>query len=422
MKHKILEAAKTALIIVLLAGMLLLTAASLPAESVRNSPFLSAVLRPFGSALGLPQAELAYVEEAQPVMDAALPLMISVRNNAGRYTAMWDFRDLDRVFEEMGGLLGEALDTAGPLEEATHAQVLQALSGSGVWFSYENSLSADMIAVWLDAATERDLPEASGFVLSVDGSKVLLYLLKEDGYARGETELTTERLMTLLESYRPDGTKVAFETDSALHPLTLLPAEGSVVPEVQRHNPCTGRYLEKLATNFGFNPYGDSVYTDTAGNTYFSETNCSMRVTAEGYMTLRSTAAHRFRAQDAGADALAEEARRLVELAVGDVMGDARLYMTDMGWQGTTATVSFDYVVSGIPVKTRQKHGAVVTFSGTSVTEMSIQLAAFTVLEQPCSVLPATQAAAIMPEGSALRMRYLDDGTKVTAGWWKAED
>lgn len=419
---RILEAAKTVLIIVLFAGMLLLTAASLPADSIRNSPFLSAVLRPFGPALGLPQAELAYVEEAQPVMDAALPLMISVRNNAGRYTAMWDFRDLDGVFEEMGGLLGEALDTAGTLTEATHAQVLQAMSGFSVWFSYENSLPANMVAVWLDADPEQELPEASGFVLSVDGESVVLYLLKEDGYSRTDTKLSTERLMTLLENYRPDGTKVAFETDSVLHPLTLLPAEGSVVPEVQRYNPCTGRYLEEMATNFGFNPYGDSAYTDTAGNTYFSETNCSLRVTAEGYMTLRSTAAQRFRAQDAGDDALAEEARRLVELAVGDVMGDARLYMTGMERQGTMTTVTFDYVVSGIPVKTMRKHGAAVTFSGTSVTEMSMQLAAFTVLEQPCSVLPAAQAAAIMPEGSALRMRYLDDGALVSAGWWKAEE
>ncbi len=419
---RILEAAKTVLIIILFVGMLLLTAASLPTDSVRNSLFLSTVLRPLGPALGLPQAELAYVEEAQPVMDAALPLMISVRNTAGRYTAMWDFRELDRIFEEMGGLLGEALDTAENLTEATHAQVLQALSGSGVWFSYENSLPANMVAVWLDADTEQQLPEANGFVLSVEDSGVVLYLLEEDGYSRAETKLSTERLMGLLENYRPDGTKIAFETDSALYPLTLLPAEGSTVPEVQRYNPCTGRYLETLATNFGFNPYGDSVYTDTAGDTYFSETNCSLRVTADGDMTLRSTAQQRFRAQDAGDDALAEEARRLVALAVGEVMEDARLYMTSMERQGTETTVTFDYAVSGIPVKSGEKSGASVTFSGTAVTEMNIRLAAFSVLEQPCSVLPATQAAAIMPEGSALRMRYLDDGSQVSAGWWKGEE
>ncbi len=418
---KILEGAKSVLIVVLLAGMLLLTAASLPADNIRNSPFLSTVLRPFGTALGLPQAELAYVEEAQPVMDAALPLIISVRNNAGRYTAMWDFRALDKMFEEMGGLLGEALDTAGELTEATHAQVLQAMSGFSAWFSYENALPADMVAVWLDADMEQEMPEATGFVLSVDGPRVVLYLLEKDGYSRAETKLPVERLADILENYRPDGTRIAFETDSALHPLTVIPAEGSTVLEVERYNPCTGRYLETLATDFGFNPYGDSVYTDTAGDTYFSETNCSLRVTAEGDMTLRSAAAQRFQAQDAGDQALAEEARRLVELAVGDVMEDARLYMTGMERQGAVTTVTFDYVVSGIPVKTLQKNGASVTFSGTSVTEMHIRLAAFSVMEQPCSVLPAVQAAAIMPEGSALRMRYLDDGSLVSAGWWKEE-
>ncbi len=422
MKRKIWEGIKTALIVLLFVAMLLLTAASLPAENVRKSPFLSGVLGPFGSMLGLPQAELTYVEEAQPVMDAALPLIISVRNDAGRYTAMWDFRELDRAFEEMGGLLGEAMDTAGIFEDSTHAQVLQALSGTGIWFSYGGVLPADMVAVWLDAAPEQEMPEASGYVLSVEDDKVVLYLMRDGGYAKAETRLPTERLLAVVESYRPDGTKFAFESDSALFPLSLLPEEGRVVLEVKRSNPCNGRFLEELATNFGFNPYGDSVYIDAAGDTYFSETNCSLRVTEDGYMVLRSTAAQRFQAADAGENGLVEEARRLVELAVGRVMGDARIYMTGLVRQGATTTVCFDYIVCGVPVKGRWEHSGQVTFSDASVTEMKLQLTSFSVLEQPCSVLPAQQAAAILPEGSSLRLRYLDDGSRVTAGWWKGND
>ena len=136
-------------------------------------------------------------------------------------------------------------------------------------------------------------------------------------------------------------------------------------------------------------------------------------------MLLRSNAEQRFRASDDGEYALVEEARRLMELACGNISGDARVYMSGIERQGTDTTVSFNYIVSGIPVESRQGGGASVTFSGSVVTEMKVQLTSFESMEQTYAVLPAAQAAAILPEGSELCMRYLDDGTNVRAGWWK---
>ena len=76
-------------------------------------------------------------------------------------------------------------------------------------------------------------------------------------------------------------------------------------------NPCDNRYIESLATALGFNPYGDTSYTDSDGTAYFSEAGCALQISAAGEILLTSTAQDRFRAGGDGVAELVEEARRL---------------------------------------------------------------------------------------------------------------
>ena len=154
-KRRLWELGKDVLILLLLCSLLLLSAAALPSDTIRENHLLSRLLQPFAPILGLPQAELTYVETALPIMDAAQPVMISVQNSAGRGTAIWDFDALDTAFETFGGLLGQALDTAGAFEPATDAQVQAALSGRSVCFRYSCTLPASLLAAWLGAQPEQ---------------------------------------------------------------------------------------------------------------------------------------------------------------------------------------------------------------------------------------------------------------------------
>lgn len=117
MKRRVQELIKDVVIVVLAVSLIVLAVLSLPAQSIRKSPFLSSLLQPLASLLGLEQAELAYLEVKEPVMDAALPLAISVNTETGRSTAIWDFDALDSAFETLGGALGQALDTAQTPED-----------------------------------------------------------------------------------------------------------------------------------------------------------------------------------------------------------------------------------------------------------------------------------------------------------------
>ena len=142
MKERLLEAGKSLLIIVLICTLLLLTVAAMPKEMIRSTPWLATVLQPLAPFLGLQEAELAYVEDAQPVLNAAQPLRITVGNTAGRYTAQWDFASLDSAFDMLGGLLGQALDTAGDFTEVSSQQLTAALANPSVCFDYGFSISS----------------------------------------------------------------------------------------------------------------------------------------------------------------------------------------------------------------------------------------------------------------------------------------
>ena len=416
MKRTITELCKNIIIVLLICTMVLLLVASLPAAQIRQTPWLSKLLQPLAPVLGLPEAELAYVETALPVTDAAMPVAVSVNNAAGRHTAMWDRGTLDTAFENLGGFLGQALDTARHADAAELHQVTRALSDVSVLFSYDGSLPAGLLAAWLDANLEEAAEtEVSALILAVEDEAAALYLVGER-ILRAETEVSAVSLENALSEYMPDHSMLAFEVNDHLAPLSVLPGQDQTVAAVTRANPVNKRLLESLASALGFNPYGDASYTDAAGDTWFTETGSSLQVTAGGRLIL-TTAADRFTAADTQIESLAEEARRLVELAAGESLGDARMYMTSIQQQENETLVNFSCIVNGIPV---DGAGAVVTFAGSSVTRLELRLVTYTVRSGTLQLLPPVQAAALLPAGAQLRLAYSDSGERqLTAGWIK---
>lgn len=410
------EFLKNLVILLLLGCLILLAAASVPTETIRSSPWLSGLLQPVAPLLGLPQAELTYVEAALPVLDAAQPVMISVRNSLGRTTAQWDFQALDDTFDDLGGTLGQALDTAGEFSEVTQKELENALSGVSVYFSYGVTLPADLLASWLDASVTADAPDANACVLSLEADLVRLYLVG-DRICAAATGVQPNVFSHMLELYKPDGSQFAFEAGLALSPLSLLPSDSSKLYGADISSPADSRYTEQLATNFGFNPYDDTGFTDAAGITYFSEANCALQLSEDGRLSLTSTAADRFQASGSSPEALVEEARRLVELAAGAVIGDARLYLTAIRQEGERTVCTFDYFYAGIPVELGSGHAATVAFLGSSMIQMDLQLLSFTTTVPQLYLLPAAQAAAIIPDGASLTARYYAANAALTVEW-----
>lgn len=238
MKNHLPELGKSLLILVLICTLLLLTLAAMPAELLRSTPWLSSLLQPIAPLVGLPQAELAYVEDALPVTDAAQPLAVSIHSSTGRHTAQWDFEALDDAYETLGGMLGEALDTAGDFTAVRPKRLQQALSKPSVSFDYNFPLPARLLAFWLNAVPPEDAPAGSVYVLAVEDNQVNLYL-RGDGCYRAATQVSPTALLALLEQFKADGSRFAFETTSHLADLALIPARTPSSPPALRLTPST---------------------------------------------------------------------------------------------------------------------------------------------------------------------------------------
>lgn len=416
MKKRILEWGKTLVIVVLSCTLVLLTLAALPADTLRGNEHLSRLLQPLAPVLGLPRAELTYVEADQPVTGAAQPIAITVCGDGGRGTVMGNFAQLDAAFETLGSALGQAMDTAGELTPVTEAQVRTALSGTSVAFFYTGELPAAVLASWLGAELETDAA-AELCILAIREDVVTLYLAGSQCLA-AETALDAGTLEKLLETIRPDGSALGFETELQIDPLSLIPEGDLVLPGGTVTNPCTGRALNELATGLGFNPYGDNRYSDNQGGTHFSEANLALHVTADGVVRLTSSAQELFQAADDSDAALAELARQLTQQVTGGDFGDGRLYLTDLTREEDRTVCTFEYYVSGYPV-TLGESAAVVTFQGRAMTGMIMTARSFTVGGSLCYPLPVRQAAAIQESSRRLQLQYRVSGSTLEVGWKK---
>ena len=405
-RRKWLERAKSLLIAVLALTVLALTVLALPAKTVTDTPWLAALVRPFASVMGLTQGELTAtpMADAASVTGAAQPVAVSVRNPAGRTSFQFDTAALDTAFEQFGAALGQALEGAQEPQRTTALRIQTALGKTSVAFRYPGEISPALAASWLQVETALDESvRAQWLILANEDAAVNLYLVGEELFVC-QTQLDGDALEQLLQSCTPDGSFFAFEDAqarfSSVEPLSLLPGQTPQIHAAEAANPCDARFSDALAATLGFNPYGDARYTDDAGNTTYTETGYALSISASGEQA-----------------ELVECARSLLSAMTAGVNSDARLYLTDLEQNGSESVCTFDYFLSGIPVLPAGGYGAEVRFSGTSIVQVRLVLRAYTLTTQTLSVLPPAQAAAILPEGSALRLVYSDTSAGITAGW-----
>ena len=418
MKRSWIEAGKTVLIVVLVISLTLLFAASIPTNTIQNTPWMSTVLSPLASVLGLPAAELAYVAEAQSIQSAAQPMTISIRNSSGRHTAQWDFAALDAAYETLGRLLGQALETAEPFSTTRQFLLTQALTCPSVCFDYGFALPAVLTASWLDTDLAQETPDSTRYILALEEEQVWLYLQGTTCY-RTATRVDPAEFSAVVEQFPADGSQFAFEVQSHLAPLSILPGAVPAVRAAETRSLCSSRYIETLANDLGFNPYDESRYTDSANVTHFSEPGGSLQISADGQIRFAATT-DRITASGGSLENLVEKARSLLSLAVDSGTTGARLYLSGVSRTEEQTVCSFDYVLNGIPVRWYDGPGAEVTFDGQTVTGLQVKAVSFAARGQDQQLLPPVQAAAVLKRNDSLQLEYHVSATGEAAiGWAK---
>ena len=421
MARKILEIFKDVLIVVLALAIVVLTLLALPVRTITSTPWLAAILRPVAPLFGLSQSELTYTGDvvADEVHGAAQPIAITVQNTAGRMSAQYDFAALDNAFEQLGGYLAQALDSAQGGRAVSQRELLAAFAERGAAFCYPSALNPSLAAAWLNVDAP-ELPDAQWFLLAVKDGGVALYLAGTECY-RCETAVSAAALEAALDSYQPDGSFFAFEAGqepyAALDGLSLISAQSAQVSTGQSANPCDARFISALAAQIGINPYGDARFVDNDGTTSFTETNLSLRVSAQGQILLQVLQADpRFQSASLDERDRIEAARSLLSSLTGDDYGDARVYLQSYTADGTQAVCTFGYYLSG--VEAAAGSGIEIRFDGTQITRASVLYRRFTLDLQPAALLPAAQAAACLPRGGTLRLLYAENaGGELAVGW-----
>lgn len=422
MRRRLIELGKDVLIVLLALVIVCLLVLSLPAQTVSSTPWLAAIVRPFASWFGFSQTELldTPLADTANVTGAAQPLAISVRNPAGRTSFQYDFDTLDAAFEQFGAALGQTLESAEAPRLVSESTLREALGSTSVAFYYPGAVSAALVSSWLHVQTTLT-QRAQWFVLAAQDAQVTLYLAADEIYAC-QTQMDAESLEQLLQSCTPDGSFFAFEDTegrfASVEPVCLLPGQTPQLFAAQAENPCDARFSDALASSLGFNPYGDSRYTDDSGTTTYTETGYALSISATGLLQIRSDAQPaRFQAASASEAELVECARSLLGTMSAGALGEARLYLTDVSQDGAETICTFDYCLNALRVTLPGMHAAQVRFSGTDVVQAQLLLRTYTLEQQTLSVLPPAQAAAIVPGGSALHLGYSDTFSGVSVGW-----
>lgn len=369
---------------------------------------------------------LEYASESLSSSTAAKPITISVRNSFGRQTTRYDAEALESAYEALGGLLGEALETAGEPQEVRTIDWRGALQQPGIYYAYSDPLPTQLLSGWLEVQGTL-LTVTDRLVLCQQEDGIYLYCAISGGYLRAETAVDETRFTELTEACRPDGSAfvLELETDAydRLDKETILSMRSAIsIAEVRSENSVDSALTTDLASMFGFNPYGNS-YTTSEGTQIYEESTRSLAIAADGTLTVRNSGTQegRFLADSATDEALVEYSRALLEEICGEIRADGKLQLTGLIRSGSEVSLTFDYFVNGIRVQNGTGSAARVLFSGTRLSELKVLLRTYSLTGGMYSLLPERQTAAIVEKGTRLKLCYSDRGAELLGAGWNRE-
>lgn len=417
-RRRILELGKDVLIVLLTCSAVWLAARSqLPVRGLLREE----------TAQARPQAQ------SEGRIEAARPLRITACLSGGaepvRYGALYDGEACAALFQQVAGLLMEALSSAGQPEAISRRQWEAALSSApGVAFDFQGEIPLGVLSGWLSGEETSLTASARRLVLAVQRDTASLFYQEGDAYFRCPAEVVNPlHLEQALSALTGNGAFYAFESEAcaALDPDTLLPAQTPEPAVYSATNPVSGGQaaLEALAAELGLPINANGVYY--AGEWVARSGSDTLRLSNRGELVYLAGEEGGQRLLTGGSATLlngVEACRRLAFALMGSRCGQARLYLSaitpmEQGWE-----ISFQYSLDGIPVTLETGPAARFQVRSGRITQFSMSLRSYVDSGTRSRVLPLPQAAAALEamglEGEELLLVYRDSGgDTVPAGW-----
>lgn len=370
-------------------------------------------------------------------IQAAQPLRMAVTLRGGeeslRYGVQYDQEAQDILFQQMYSLLVEALSSAEAPAAVDETSWREALNTSpGIYFDWQDNLPFSVLVGWLSVENGQLTGSVRRLVLTAqEGQAVIYYCGQEETYYRAVCPMVdVSRLSEAVAGVKDNGAQFAFEQEEfdGLAPYTLLLGENLTPKIYQASNPLEQEEIrEQVRQTLDFSDDSSVSYV-TSNEQVIRNGNDTLRLAADG-STVTFTAADggsRYLVTSSGVYGAVERCRQLAVDALGDLCGQARLYLMSVEENGEESwQIEFGYLLDGVPVRLGDEgYAARFQVSGGRVVSFTLCLRSYTDSGTTSVVLPQRQAMAAMEakghQGEELLLVYLDTGIQQVSASWAA--
>lgn len=370
-------------------------------------------------------------------IQAAQPLRMAVTLRGGeeslRYGVQYDQEAQDILFQQMYSLLVEALSSAEAPAAVDETSWREALNTSpGIYFDWQDDLPFSVLVGWLSVENGQLTGSVRRLVLTAqEGQAVIYYCGQEDTYYRAVCPMVdVSRLSEAVAGVKDNGAQFAFEQEEfdGLAPYTLLLGENLTPKIYQASNPLEQEEIQDQVRQMLDFSDDSSVSYVTSNEQVIRNGNDTLRLAADG-STVTFTAADggsRYLVTSSGVYGAVERCRQLAVDTLGDLCGQARLYLMSVEENGEESwQIEFGYLLDGVPVRLGDEgYAARFQVSGGRVVSFTLCLRSYTDSGTTSVVLPQRQAMAAMEakghQGEELLLVYLDTGIQQVSASWAA--
>lgn len=368
----------------------------------------------------------------QSASTLSAPVRLAVTGAFGRYGDL-QLTTASEAFVAPAALLSEALSSAGAIAPCRKSEFPAALTGTSVYYDFLFSLPLSVLAQ-LTATQYSGDGSARRLLLAETGSGVTLYLRgAENDWSRCTTSITQEQLANFVADYELGNANFSLdnaETDASfavLDPYSLFLTESPELPNLFTANPLTD--IDSLLSALSFNPHTNARYPESDGTEVIMEGDSSVRIQPDGMVLYQSGGLSTLTIPAKGDSPTTLEsvtgASALLRSLLGNLTGEAGLYLQGVQSSGENTVLHFGYHMDGTPIRFAGGNvAAEITLQRTAVSSFSLRFRQYTTTESHALLLPLTQAAAIAAtqHNAELSIAYVDNGEDSVKAAWLADE
>ena len=392
----------------------------------------------------------AGVVTQQESSGVAWPVRMVISNWNGetmvRYGVQYDRAECEAQFQPVASLLRETLSSLGVAQVVSAREIQWALEeNSSIYFDLLGEVPLSVLSGWLTGSegVHSQNGTVRRLILTAEGKNVFLYykdLMTGVYYMRTTEVVSVEQVHAVTDAVVGNGAQFAFEAEGYeyLDGYTLLlpeppvpevyiasnPVEGEQQAEMLEQNTNLGKLLRALS-------FPDNSYFYSGIDQVIRSGNDTLRISRQGMVRYNAAEGENSRYQvdsPTGQPTIyqvAEGCRRLAADSLGELAGEARLYLKEIRQIQTGWRVEFGYCLDGANVLVGDAgYAAHFVVEGDQITQFAMQLRSYTKAGEQNIVLPEQQALAAMQalgqRGSELMLSYHDQGGSRIGAVWTA--